>query len=431
MGKFSKISNFNMSNTLGTHNVLHRDNIINDYVADIIDNNDNFCIMPWVQTQVSTAGLVYPCCGYDKAQSVGNSKEQSLSEIFNNPAMRKLRTDMLSNNRVSGCKTCKKNPAVRKNANIDYMSSIKNTIDTDDTGYFEYRHIAWDVRFDNLCNLKCRTCHEGSSTSWFKDTVSLGQSKYGIQLLKPDGIFEQYMEHIDNVEQIYFAGGEPLIIEECWDILRELIERKHTNVKLVYNTNLTKLTFKKQHIFDYWRQFKEVHVGASLDAMHERASYWRSGTKWKVIEENRKEMINSGLNIGFSIDATVSLVNALHIVDFHREWVDKELITAGQFNPKVLVAPTVFSLHQAPPTLKTQIYKKISKHIEWLYTMNDTENTSIAYKEIINALETSTNEFNYTGFWNKINEVDKLRNEKLLTVFPELQCLEIYKNDQR
>ena len=428
-GEFTRANTTN--GEVGQYNVLNATTEINDYVVDIIDNNKSFCIMPWVQTQVQTNGMVYPCCLYNKKTPLGNSKENTLSEIFNDTAARKLRVDMLQKKHIPGCEICNlnnstKHPSFRKKVNNDYLKFIKNTVNTTDIGYYEYKHTVWDIRFDNLCNLKCRTCDEQSSTSWFKDSVSLNETTTALQILRPKGIFEQYMEHIDYVEQIYFAGGEPLIIKECWDVLRNLIQHNRTDVKLVYNTNLTKLTFKKQHIFDYWNKFDEVHVGASLDAMHERAEYWRAGTKWETIEKNRREMIKHVPDVGFSIDATISLVNALHIVDFHQNWVNNGLITVDQFNPKVLEFPTVFCLRQAPDVLKTQIYDKVSKHIEWLIPLDKTEKSVNAFKSILDALDSKTNEFDSQGFWNKIDKVDILRKEKLLDIFPELYCLNEY-----
>ena len=73
--------------------------------------------------------------------------------------------------------------------------------------------------------------------------------------------------HIDYVEQIYFAGGEPLIMDEHYRILEELERRGMFDVRLVYNTNFTQVRLKDRYVFDFWKKFKNVSVGASLDAM--------------------------------------------------------------------------------------------------------------------------------------------------------------------
>ena len=332
---FTKLTN-SVREITQTDNTLTEN--LSEYTANILDNYENFCIMPWIQTQVQTTGYVYPCCFYDINQPLGNSKTHSLSDIFNNDNTKQLRIDLLNNKTVSGCSYCtyhkdsKKLPP-RSKANARFANHINDTVNTSVDGSYKYKHVAWDIRFNNTCNLKCRTCSQYSSTSWFLDTVKLNNGKTVTQFLSPDGIFDQYIEHLEFVEQIYFAGGEPLIIQECWDILDLLIKYKRYDVELVYNTNFTKLEFKKKHIFDYWKQFDQVHVGASLDAMGDQAEYWRSGTKWNTIEKNRISMLKYLPDVSFSVDATVSLVNALHIIDFHKDWVEKGLINVDQFNP--------------------------------------------------------------------------------------------------
>jgi organic radical activating enzyme len=57
-------------------------------------------------------------------------------------------------------------------------------------------------------------------------------------------IWEQLLTHIDYVEQIYFAGGEPLLMEEHYRILDELVQRKRFDVRLIYNTNFTHIKLK-------------------------------------------------------------------------------------------------------------------------------------------------------------------------------------------
>ena len=52
-------------------------------------------------------------------------------------------------------------------------------------------------------------------------------------------MWEQLEPHLDHVEQIYFAGGEPLMMEEHYNILEELVRRKRFDVRLIYNTNFT------------------------------------------------------------------------------------------------------------------------------------------------------------------------------------------------
>jgi hypothetical protein len=45
---------------------------------------------------------------------------------------------------------------------------------------------------------------------------------------------------------------------------------------------------------------------------------------------------------------------------------------------------------------------------------------------MINLKTTETSIFDANGFWKKITQIDNIRNEKLIDVFPELECLVNY-----
>ena len=149
-------------------------------------------------------------------------------------------------------------------------------------------------------------------------------------------MWEQLEPHLDYVEQIYFAGGEPLLMEEHYRILEELVRREKFDVRLIYNTNFTQTYLKNRSVFEYWRQFRSVAVGASLDASGDRAEYIRKGTDWAQVVENRREMLRVCPEVDFYISPTLSIMNAWHLPDFHREWVDLGFIRPQDLNVNIL-----------------------------------------------------------------------------------------------
>jgi organic radical activating enzyme len=62
-------------------------------------------------------------------------------------------------------------------------------------------------------------------------------------------MWEQLAPHLDYVEQIYFAGGEPLMMAEHYNILDELERRGRFDVRLIYNTNFTHIQTQRPHSF--------------------------------------------------------------------------------------------------------------------------------------------------------------------------------------
>ena len=56
-------------------------------------------------------------------------------------------------------------------------------------------------------------------------------------------------------------------------------------------------------------EFKDVSVGASLDAMGPRAELMRNGTVWADVERNREDMLKKCPHVDFYISPTVGIFN--------------------------------------------------------------------------------------------------------------------------
>ena len=231
-------------------------------------------------------------------------------------------------------------------------------------------------------------------------------------------MLEQMLEHIDDVEQIYFAGGEPLIMDEHYYILEELEKRKRFDVRLIYNTNFTRVNLKDRLVFDYWKKFDSVSVGASLDGMGKYAEYIRKGTKWDDVEYNRQRMIDICPDVDFYISATLSALNALHITDFHKDWVGKGFIKSQDFNINILQDPMHYRIDIFPAFYKDMIKEKYQKHIEWLKPQDDLQRATNGYTSALTFLNNKDN-IGMNIFWEKTEQLDAIRNEHILDYIPE------------
>jgi sulfatase maturation enzyme AslB (radical SAM superfamily) len=88
------------------------------------------------------------------------------------------------------------------------------------------------------------------------------------------------------LKKIHLAGGEPLLIKQCWKFLRRLIEAGNSkNLILSYNTNLTLLPEEAKEI---WPHFKEVHIIASMDGVGRANEFIRHPSNWEDFENNLK-----------------------------------------------------------------------------------------------------------------------------------------------
>jgi len=402
----------------------------------LLTESKTFCIYPWIHLHGFPTGEVLPCCMAHMHDGVlGNSKVDTLEEIWNSEQTKKLRLDMLNNRENNACWQCYEKEKTgffsgRQSANKHHGHLVERVLETEEDGtYRDFKLAYWDIRFSNLCNLKCRSCGHIFSSQWYKDQVKLAGSDWA-KNNKPliyagrheTDMLEQLLEHIDYVEQIYFAGGEPLVMEEHYIILEELIKRGKTDVRLIYNTNFTQVKLKDKHVFDMWKHFPNVSVGASLDAMGKYAEYIRSGTKWKDVEANRKLMIEMCPHVDFYISATVSIMNALHVTDFHRDWVERGFIQPQDFNFNVLLDPPLYRIDIATPEYKDMIRDNYQRHLEWLKPLDLLNRASVGFESALNMLK-NDNTHLLRDFWAKTNQLDQIRGENILDFIPELKTL--------
>jgi len=402
---------------------------LSDREQFLLTESKTFCIYPWIHLHAYPTGEAYPCCHAEMKYPVGNCRTNTLAEIWQDQPMQQLRSDMLNETSNAACGRCYEQEqsgffSGRKSANKHHGHHVKKI----DENPFEMTY--WDIRFSNLCNLKCRSCGHIFSSQWYQDQAKLagGNWKDHNRVLNYAGrtetdMWDQLLPHIDYVEQIYFAGGEPLLMEEHYRILDELVQRERFDVRLIYNTNFTHTDLKGQSVFEYWKQFDSVAVGASLDGSGRHGEYIRKGTEWNKIEQNRIDMMAICPDVDFYISPTLSIMNAWHLPDFHRDWVERGLIKAQDLNVNILQDPPHYRIDIAPMKYKQRLRIKYQEHLEWLKNQDPLERASEGFKSAINFMLATDNTQLIDTFWRKTHELDSIRSENLLDVIPELQAL--------
>ena len=408
---------------------LVRPTELNEREEFLLKDSKTFCIYPWIHLHAYPTGEAYPCCHAEMAYPVGNTRFKTLEEIYRDAPMRELRKDMLNERYNPACNRCYEQEesgffSGRNSANKHHGHHVKR-IDDD-----KFQMSYWDIRFSNLCNLSCRSCGHIFSSSWYQDQAQLagGDWKDRNRALNYAGrtetdMWEQLVPHLDYVEQIYFAGGEPLMMAEHYNILDELERRGRFDVRLIYNTNFTHVQLKDRTVFDYWKKFKSVAVGASLDAMGPRAEYIRKGSNWNTVEHNRMQMLEICPDVDFYISPTLSIMNALHLPKFHREWVKKDYIKPQDLNVNILQDPAHLRIDIAPTKYKRVIQADYEDHLDWLRPQDPLQRATVGFESAINFMTATDNSDLLTKFWSKTKELDDLRRENIFNVLPELRAL--------
>tara|TARA_B110001454_G_scaffold218226_1_gene245655 strand:- start:1182 stop:2027 length:846 start_codon:yes stop_codon:yes gene_type:complete len=95
------------------------------------------------------------------------------------------------------------------------------------------------------------------------------------------GHLVELMEHIEEIE---FAGGEPLMDPIHYRVLESIPHPE--NVTLKYSTNLSIMKMGKSHVIDLWKKFKSIKLTISIDGYKELNTKIRRGSDWDLLKSN-------------------------------------------------------------------------------------------------------------------------------------------------
>jgi len=421
---------FNKYNSV--KNIAHSVTHLNKQHKELLFHNKTFCMLPWTGINVEPNNRVRPCCAFQ--QSLGDSSAHSLETIWNSSSWKQIRTKMLAGQRVAACDNCYQKEAMgrdtlRLTVNRLLVDQIGVVDLTKDDGHLDQFHLNyWDIRYNNLCNLACRSCNPEASSSWHRPAVSLGmidadQPPMLVAGRDNNDIFQQIIQHIDHVKQIYFAGGEPSMIDKFYDILELLDAHGRNDVRLCYNINMSRLSLKKKSLLNLWQRFPNVSIGASLDGEYQRGEYLRQGLVWNDVVDNRRMMQDLCPHIDFYVTATVSILNVLHLPDFHQSWVEQKLIGPEDFNIQMLFNPMHLRVDHSPDSMKDKIRQAYTKHLDWLIPKDSLGRATYGFRSVMHYIE-NNHEFDSVDFWHKIQQLDQFHNTDMMHCFPELSFLQ-------
>lgn len=387
--------------------------------------DEHFCVLPWVHLHPRADGRVTCCCNNNNG-SLGDFKTQTITEIANLAEMKLVRSQMMNNIPVANCAGCKEEEAAgaasaRTNSNYKWRELIPDLLEqtsADGKIGYEFKLRQMYIRHSNLCNFACRMCVPENSSK-LKQELEGNAATAVIKMSDTvPNYMEQVYEQLPHVAYINFAGGEPMLIPEHWEILDELVRLGRKDIEISFFTNLSTLVHQQKNILDYVKYFPKFWFAASLDASHARAELFRYGTRWSKIEDNLK--IVKDANIPIKINCTVSAMNIWHLADFHRYLLDKQFITpaVNYLQLANLTDPPFLSSKILPAKFKKEVTDKINDHCTWLAEHNiETEKWQIA----VNFMNSEDNSHLLGQFIDFTHQTDQRRGENTAEVFPELK----------
>jgi len=386
-------------------------------------NKDAYCPVPWREQMIESNGAIRLCC---LAQTTirnddgteANVATDSLDKIWNNKHMQEIRQSMIDGVKDDMCKACYQHEANNGYSNreneleeyLTFKSEYSSDIIVDDKPNY------YDVRFGNLCNMRCITCGPQYSSEHYeeyrkihedlkvetnnniikidKEMTKLGEychvgrimtsdemdlikeEKENYEWPENDRIFNNILEQINksDIIKLYITGGEPTISAANKRLLKELVDSgKSQNITLWLNTNMTNVN---EDFYNLVAQFKRVRLMMSIDGIGDAFDYIRYPGKWKQIDKNIHKLIDFVNNLApdssrprdhqkFELQLApvlqlLNLLNLEEIIEYFVKIVDPAHC-AVTFCPNVLRGPDYYRITNANYNIRQEVNNRLKE----------------------------------------------------------------------
>jgi MoaA/NifB/PqqE/SkfB family radical SAM enzyme len=359
--------------------------------------------------------------------SLGNTHRQSIEDIYSkkNKKLTDFRKTLLGDSLPISCVKCED---IEKHDGISYRNSsnykygyLLNHIDisSEEVLINNENIFIWDIRFSNLCNLKCLICSPTDSSRIAEDHNG---GKMISAFNEVNEFIVEFEKRIDHIVEINFAGGEPLLIKDHYQILELLIKHEKFDVVLRYNTNGTVISLGDKNVIEYWKYFKTVQVNFSLDAGWEQFEYLRYGSNWEITLEHLRKIRDLVPHVSTSVNIVIMALNVLYIRQMYEFLLEERIINRG-LNVIPVFNKDYYRISVLPDNLKEKV---LEYYQEWENSLNDSSNThssvipaiQMVKSMIINEKDTSCD---LSELKKHTLIKDKQRGTDFYATFPELK----------
>lgn len=423
-----------------------------------IVEHDAFCVTPFVHMNTTTGGLYKYCCIMDQPAKKDSGEaltiyENTLQDAWNSNEIKALRKDMLTGAKPVACKKCHYEEShgqhsLRKDYNNRWLREntalvldrITQSIEMD--GALLEQPVFIELKFGNLCNLKCRMCspfdsskveaeyseisseNEGFDKLWAHRENVLFNSKIKKSDLpawhESEPTLDQFYQLLPTLKKLHFAGGEPTLHKQFYDLIADAIKLDLAkNIELSFNTNLTSLS---DSLLQMLPHFKSVSVHASIDGTEQIQEYIRFPSKWSVIEENLKRLSEAPSSVTVVVSPTLQVYNVFELPKLFK-YLDDFNKTSAKFiavTPTVLDNPDYLNVHILPLHIRQDAAGFWRKYAETVPPENWLRERTFA---IASMIEDSSKLFDpkaINNFFLVTNAVDKKRKQSFSECYPQL-----------
>jgi MoaA/NifB/PqqE/SkfB family radical SAM enzyme len=384
---------------------------------------------------VATTGDVHLCCiALGQDAPCGNVHKQSLSEIFASGPYSEVRQKMIEGKWPWECQGC-------KDRELLGLTSYRNFSNEKYPRYFELLKSnpgtltpairSLDLRPNNICNFKCRSCGVAASNRWFSDhnlIHSEAKVTQGYQGFDQSQAFwaEFDQKILPGLEELDLAGGEPLLSQSHYRLLERLIAHGKQGIKLQIVTNLSQLHFMKWDALELWKHFQQLDLTLSLDGVGAQGEYIRHGMSYVKWAENATRLKRELPHAKRSLHFVVSIFNVMDLREHYEAILREEFVDPALVTFTFLTRPAYMSVQVLTPELKSTVEHNVRV---WL---SEARHMPAGIREQLDALigfMMAIDGYALYGreFVSKTRLLDRARGENALVLFPKLEPMKLEK----
>ena len=390
---------------------------------------DQFCVLPWVSLETSPIGTVRPCCLAehelrDDSGTKFNLATAKFTTIQNSQDMQTLREQFLAGQQPETCRKCwREERAGRTSKRMHTLDRLKHML-PDQAWTPDAKPLMFlDLKLGNICNLKCRICGSWSSSTFATEELQYVEDKktsFHYTMLRSGAwprenpvFWQELAEVADQIQYIEFTGGEPFMIEEHFELLRDLVSAGlAAKIEIHYNTNGTQFP---EHAPAIWQHFKHVEIALSIDDVDARFEYQRSNAHWAELTENVqrfRDLRRTTPNIHLQVCSTVNVFNVLYLEELS-QWIEHQRFNFVYWN--MMHEAYYFSISTLPDAAKRVITQRLQ-----LAQVNAQDRRE--FDRIIDFMNNGAS-LDGTILRMKIADLDRKRNTNLAVIQPEFADL--------
>ena len=371
--------------------------------------NKSICTLPWTGFELEPDGVVKNCI--ISTDTIGDINDTHIRDIVAGKKNIDIKKAMLADGKPRNCEGCYLQERNTKSltsisSRLYYLKEIGSKTDLtlyDKTQNFDLKHV--DLRWTNSCNQACVYCGPEYSSKWATELNQKIKSKKESRQEVKDFVFE----NISGLENVYLAGGEPMLMKENVEFLK-LLKEKNPDCNIRVNTNLSTT---ETGVFELLCSFRNVQWTVSVESIEDEYNYIRHHGDWQDFVKNLDVINTLHHKINFNMLHFILNYKSLHeCVNFlkGKGFHDNSFVAGPLYGPPFL------NMLNLPDAMLDQVVKTIIDKLDQSpqgYLKN-------SYENLLKYYTTTKWDKNMKKFYYNLGRMDERRKQNAREIFTEL-----------